>query len=162
MLFCVLVSTNSSDLLCYHIIRERLDSRNIKKGLVNLTELRTIGSVTVATLSGDIDHHSARLMRTEIDRAISAVHPACLVIDFSAVTFMDSSGIGLIMGRYKLMNEYGGEVVVARPPAYIRKVLRLAGVDRLARITDSLDGIIPAADTEKEEDKIEQTTPQTT
>ncbi|MBQ8964988.1 MAG: anti-sigma factor antagonist [Ruminococcus sp.] len=130
-----------------------------RKGLVNLTELKTVGEVVLAQLSGDLDHHSARLMRLEIDRAIADARPRRLIIDFSAVTFMDSSGIGLIMGRYKLMHEQGGEVIVARPPAYIKKVLRLAGVDRLAPITDSLEGLIPEV---KEVDKIEQTTPQTT
>ena len=82
------------------------------------------------------------------------------MIDFSRVTFMDSSGIGLIMGRYKLMCGQGGEVIVARPPAYIKKVLRLAGVDRLARLTDDISGLIPD-ENEKEDEKIEQTTPQT-
>ena len=64
------------------------------------------------------------------------------------------------MGRYKLMCGQGGEVIVARPPAYIKKVLRLAGVDRLARLTDDISGLIPD-ENEKEDEKIEQTTPQT-
>ena len=41
---------------------------------------------------------------------------------------MDSSGIGLVMGRYKIMNEISGEVLIANPPAYIRKVMQLAGL----------------------------------
>ena len=123
----------------------------------------TTGGVTLAELSGDLDHHTARLMRTDIDRELAEKHPRRLVIDFSSVTFMDSSGIGLIMGRYRIMNEQGGEVIVARPPAYIKKVLRLAGVDRLAPITDDLRGLIPKdIFKEKEAEKIEQTAPQTT
>ena len=128
-----------------------------------MIKILTTGGVTLAELSGDLDHHTARLMRTDIDRELAEKRPRRLVIDFSSVTFMDSSGIGLIMGRYRIMNEQGGEVIVARPPAYIKKVLRLAGVDRLAPITDDLRGLIPKdIFKEKEAEKIEQTAPQTT
>ena len=128
-----------------------------------MIRILTTGGVTLAELSGDLDHHTARLMRTDIDRELAEKRPRRLVIDFSSVTFMDSSGIGLLMGRYRIMNDQGGEVIVARPPAYIKKVLRLAGVDRLAPITDDLRGLIPKdIFKEKEAEKIEQTAPQTT
>ena len=51
---------------------------------------------------------------------------------------MDSSGIGLVMGRYRIMSEMGGEVIVASPPAYIRKVLQLAGMHRLTKIVTDI------------------------
>ena len=86
-----------------------------------------------AALNGEIDHHSAMQMRTEIDRAVKETPVSLLILDFSRVTFMDSSGIGLVMGRYKLMSELGGEVAIADPPAYIAKVMRLSGLDRLCR-----------------------------
>ncbi len=50
-------------------------------------------------LSGDIDHHTAREMREVIDKRIEEIHPKRLILDFKGVTFMDSSGIGLVMGR---------------------------------------------------------------
>ena len=56
------------------------------------------------------------------------------MLDFSRVTFMDSSGIGLVMGRYKLMTERGGKCVVADPPAYISRVMRISGINRLCEI----------------------------
>ncbi|EXM40570.1 STAS domain-containing protein [Ruminococcus albus] len=128
-----------------------------------MINISTTDGVTLAKLSGDLDHHTARLMRTDIDRELAEKRPRRLVIDFSSVTFMDSSGIGLIMGRYRIMNEQGGDVIVARPPAYIKKVLRLAGVDKLAPITDDPRGIIPKdIYKEKEAEIIEQTAPQTT
>ena len=92
------------------------------------------GQTLTASLRGDIDHHTASLMRSEIDRAVKTAPVSLLILDFSRVTFMDSSGIGLVMGRYKLMNELGGEVAIADPPAYISKVMRLSGLDRLCRI----------------------------
>ena len=88
----------------------------------------------IAFLSGEIDHHGASALREEIDYAIRENNPSELILDFSDVGFMDSSGIGLVMGRYKLMNEIGGTVSVQNPPIYIKKVMKLAGIDKLAKI----------------------------
>lgn len=105
--------------------------------------LKTDRGCTLAQIKGDLDHHSAKFLRSEIDRELTAKRPSRLVIDFSGVTFMDSSGIGLIMGRYKLMQDIGGDIIVASPPSYIKKVIRLAGIDRLAKISDSLKNVLP-------------------
>ena len=67
----------------------------------------------VAEICGDIDHHTAKYFRGEIDKAIRSHNPLTLILDYSQVTFMDSSGIGLVMGRYRIMSEMGGEVIVA-------------------------------------------------
>ena len=86
----------------------------------------------VACLSGEIDHHAARKIRQEIDRACEERAARFLILDFREVTFMDSSGIGLVMGRYQLMQDLGGELALANLPASIKRVMRLAGLDRLA------------------------------
>lgn len=85
-------------------------------------------------LDGEIDHHSASLIRVSIDDAIIHKKPSLLVLDFSDVGFMDSSGIGLVMGRYKLMKTVHGKIRVDNlsPGAY--KVMKLAGLDRLGEI----------------------------
>lgn len=88
----------------------------------------------VAVLDGEIDHHCAQPMRTEIDEKITAYQPEVLVLDFAGVTFMDSSGIGLIMGRHRSMESIGGEVIVRNPPQHIRRVMRLSGMERITRI----------------------------
>jgi stage II sporulation protein AA (anti-sigma F factor antagonist) len=125
------------------------------KGLVQMgVELISRGKVLCAKLSGDIDHHGAKELRRDIDIAIEENCPSELILDFSAVTFMDSSGIGLVMGRYKLMNERGGTVTVAKTPAYIGKVMRVSGVGKLARIVN--DYTLPRED-EQEVMKIETT-----
>ena len=87
-----------------------------------------------AYLSGEIDHHSAKEIREEIDETIERTKPALLTLDFKNVTFMDSSGIGLVMGRYRMMQLIDGKVVVKNASLHIRKVMRLAGLDRLAAI----------------------------
>ena len=65
----------------------------------------------LAELSGDLDHCTARPMRTAIDTEIMKRLPLKLILDFENVPFMDSSGIGLLIGRYKLMNDLGGSMI---------------------------------------------------
>lgn len=85
-------------------------------------------------LTGEIDHHSAGEIREEIDRSLESNRPKQLVMDFKNVGFMDSSGIGLVMGRYKLMQTMDGDVKIINTPNYIKKVMKLAGLDKLAAI----------------------------
>ena len=90
--------------------------------------------ILTAYLSGELDHHVARSIREEIDEAAQRAHPTVLVLDFRDVTFMDSSGIGLVMGRYALMQELEGELRIENLPTHIKKVMRLAGLERLANM----------------------------
>ncbi len=89
-----------------------------------------------AHLLGDIDHHTAKEMREEIDAAIHRIQAKSLTLDFSGVEFMDSSGIGLVMGRYKLINSYGGSLNIINASERIKKMMYMAGMDKLAIIND--------------------------
>ena len=91
-------------------------------------------NTVIAHLSGEVDHHNAAELRSDIDLAIERHRPQTLVLDFDGVTFMDSSGIGLVMGRYKAVKSLGGCVIIENTGSQIRKVMRLAGLDRLAVI----------------------------
>ena len=94
------------------------------KGLTALIKGMTADEA-IARLSGEIDHHNARELRSELDRFIASAQPRELAIDFGGITFMDSSGIGLIMGRSKLMKECGVHLEVLNPQPDIRRVLKL-------------------------------------
>lgn len=119
-------------------------------------ELETKKGVTIAKIIGDLDHHTAKNIRSDIDREVKEHHCSLLILDFSGVTFMDSSGIGLVMGRYKLMEEQDGKIIVACPPAYIKKVMNLAGINKLTKIVDDYSEFIKEEDPdEKEDEKIE-------
>jgi stage II sporulation protein AA (anti-sigma F factor antagonist) len=96
--------------------------------------LETNGKLLIAALSGEIDHHSAKTLREQIDISVRENTPDELIMDFSGVSFMDSSGIGLVMGRYKIMQEIGGKVTVLNPTVHIKKVMQLSGIDKLATI----------------------------
>ena len=88
-------------------------------------------SCVYAFLSGEIDHHNAAGLRSKIDEAVENSYPEVLVLDFGAVSFMDSSGIGLVMGRYKLMNDLSGRIIIENAPNAIKKVLKMAGIEKL-------------------------------
>ncbi len=90
--------------------------------------------IETVKLRGEIDHHSASVLRRELDTLICVDRPKTLVIDLSAVDFMDSSGLGLIMGRYTLLDGLGGETVLLNPTDRIRKILDLAGFGRICRV----------------------------
>lgn len=92
------------------------------------------GTVLKIKLRGEIDHHSAVAVRSAIDDMIRTKRPAELIIDMSAVDFMDSSGLGLIMGRYNTIKEIGGTVKVADPSPSIEKIMKLAGLERIIKI----------------------------
>ena len=77
---------------------------------------------------GEINHHSAVFVRQEIDEKIQELRPQNLVLDLAGVPFMDSSGLGLIMGRYQRMQELGGTLTVANPSAEHKKIFKLAGL----------------------------------
>jgi stage II sporulation protein AA (anti-sigma F factor antagonist) len=91
-------------------------------------------AVVTAYLDGEIDHHSIGDVRKDIDMSIDENSPELLILDFRDVSFMDSSGIGLVMGRYKRMQSEGGELHISNMSPHIKKVMKLAGMDRLAKM----------------------------
>ena len=90
-------------------------------------------------LYGEIDHHAARTIREEVDANLQRSLPKRLIFNFRDVTFMDSSGVGLIMGRYKLIRSMGGEILIRGAKPQIIQILRMAGLDKLAEIEDGED-----------------------
>ena len=85
-------------------------------------------------LRGEIDHHTAAVVRVSIDELIRSRAPRVLLLDMSAVDFMDSSGLGLIMGRLSLMQSIGGEMMVLDPSPATEKIMGLAGMERMIKI----------------------------
>ncbi|MBQ8791228.1 MAG: anti-sigma factor antagonist [Ruminiclostridium sp.] len=97
---------------------------------MNVTFTRT-DELLSARLYGEIDHHTARDMRMLIDSEIEGTLPKSLILDFSGVQFMDSSGIGLILGRKRLVEALGGGLYIKNTKPHIRKIISLAGLDNL-------------------------------
>jgi stage II sporulation protein AA (anti-sigma F factor antagonist) len=96
--------------------------------------IETADDIVTVFLTGDIDHSNAKSIREDIDFALERNSPKRLVLDFSGLDFMDSSGIGLIMGRYKKCEAIGCKITVTGARGTIRKVLKIAGIERLATL----------------------------
>ncbi len=116
----------------------------------------TAGSILTIRIRGEIDHHTATAIRTGVDALLYERRPRKLILDLSAVSFMDSSGLGLIMGRLALIRELGGEMTVFNPGREIRSILTLSGMERMVRIeypaapapdTPPLAGAVPRSRT---------------
>ncbi len=84
--------------------------------------------VLYAYLAGEIDHDAAQSLRIQLDDALLNRTPQTLVMDFGGVGFMDSSGIGLILGRQRCARMLGGRLKIQHAPEQLRKVLQLANI----------------------------------
>ena len=83
----------------------------------------------LARITGDIDHHSASGIREEIDRLLEKERPARLLLDLGETDFMDSSGLGLILGRKRKTEEMGIALTLVNPTEGCLKILHLAGME---------------------------------
>ena len=84
--------------------------------------------VLTAKLTGELDHHVAAEIRAEIDAALYEKLPKKLILDLSGIEFMDSSGLGLILGRYAKASELGCLLVVRNPTPRVRRLLEISGM----------------------------------
>jgi len=94
------------------------------------------GRTLTARLSGEIDHHAAAQVREQIDAQIYRYRPQKTILDLSKIEFMDSSGLGLMMGRIALMQKLGGEAVLKNPTDKVLRIVRLSGLERLIKIIE--------------------------
>ena len=87
-----------------------------------------------ASLHGEIDHHSAQSIREDLDKTILEVRPEEFKLELSNISFMDSSGLGLVMGRYRTVNSIGGTMSIVNPNDNVLKILNMSGLDKLVKI----------------------------
>ena len=88
-----------------------------------------------AFLKGEIDHHTAPEIRETIDDALSTSETAkILVLDFGEVSFMDSSGVGLVMGRYRYATRLGKKICVDNLDNRNYKIMQMSGIEKIAEI----------------------------
>jgi len=85
------------------------------------------GRLTVL-LGGELDHAGAPRVRRAIDTLIAKYSPQVLAVDVGGLTFMDSSGLGVLMGRYKNMARRGGRVVIKNAAGAVERIFTMAGV----------------------------------
>lgn len=91
------------------------------------------GSILTARLMGEIDHHAAKTIMEELAEQIDAALPDHLIVDLSQITFMDSSGIAVLLNVWRRMQQIEGAVEISNIPPQAKKVLTAAGLDRLLK-----------------------------
>ena len=94
------------------------------------------GSRLTVRLAGELDHYCAQSIRRELDALLSDPGVRTLILDFSALQFMDSSGIGVILGRYRILRDRGGSVAVTHMNRHIERIFHMSGMDRIIRQLD--------------------------
>ena len=94
------------------------------------------GDTLTAVLMGDMDHHGVAGVRTQIDDAMFRLMPKILCIELSGVEFMDSSGLGLILGRYQKASDLGIEVMLSNPSPRTEQLIVMTGIDKMIKIKE--------------------------
>lgn len=100
---------------------------------------KLVNRTLIISIVGEIDHHTAEDIRDRIDSHIDSTAARNIIFDFSGVGFMDSAGIGVIIGRYKRLSPGGGKVAIVNPTSNIKRVLEISGILRIAEVYDSVD-----------------------
>ena len=95
------------------------------------------GGVLYFRLTGEIDHHSAPYIREQMDKDLYFFRPQRVILALDGIDFMDSSGLGLILGRYTKIRDLQGVLEIEDPTPQIEKILKLAGVNRLIPVKKS-------------------------
>lgn len=85
-------------------------------------------------LPGEVDHCNAEIIRKEADELIQKKHIRYVIFDFQDTNFMDSSGIGVIMGRYRMLCLLGGEVWAVHANERMKKILTMSGAAKIIRV----------------------------
>jgi len=96
----------------------------------------------IVALSGELDHHSAKEVKDMVEELIKNRSVKNLVFDFSNLSFMDSSGIGVVVGRYKLMHAMGGNVAIVSSTRNVDRLLTMSGIKKLIATYSTLDGAL--------------------
>lgn len=102
------------------------------------------GNVLIASIIGELDHHSAEYIRDKIDGELIKSITKNIIFDFSKVSFMDSSGIGVIIGRYKNIQKLNGKAAIVKANDQISKIFLMSGVLKIVPLYDNIDTAMEA------------------
>ena len=100
---------------------------------------------------GELDHHKAAQIKDRVDNALRASNAVNIIFDFSKLEFMDSSGIGVIMGRYKKTRTLGGRIIVFGVNAGVLRIMEMSGIDKIIKLTPGLEKALRLLDKQKGE-----------
>lgn len=96
----------------------------------------------IVHMGGELDHHSAEEVRNRIDDRLDRDNTRKLIMDFSDVSFMDSSGIGVVIGRYKKLNSKKGNICITKISGSVKRVFELSGMFKIIKSYKSVEEAI--------------------
>jgi stage II sporulation protein AA (anti-sigma F factor antagonist) len=96
----------------------------------------------IVKVDGDLDHHEAEKVKRAIDEEYEKKNCTNIIFDFKNLAFMDSSGIGVIIGRYKKVKNNGGKVAIANVNQHLKKLIEVSGLLRIIKCYNSLEEAI--------------------
>lgn len=102
----------------------------------------TKDNLIIVRLNGDLDHHIANSIKDEIDKYILEKNLNTIAFDFRDVMFMDSSGIGLIMGRYKKIKPMNGKIYVCNLGLSMQRIFKLSGLYKITEHSFEIDRLV--------------------
>ncbi|GLY09855.1 anti-sigma F factor antagonist [Bacillus badius] len=100
-------------------------------------ELEVIDQVLCLRLAGELDHHTAESLREQASEAIEREGVRHIILNIGDLTFMDSSGLGVILGRYKHIKQKDGEMVVCSISPAVRRLFEMSGLFKIVRMEAS-------------------------
>ncbi|MCL6515770.1 anti-sigma F factor antagonist [Alicyclobacillus sp.] len=100
--------------------------------------------IVVVRLGGELDHHAVESIRNQIEAALEEAHYRGLVLSFRGIEFMDSSGLGLILGRYRTLSQRGGRMALCEIAPPLRRIFEMSGLFKILPVYDSEEGALRA------------------
>lgn len=97
------------------------------------------GSTIIIQLSGELDHHTSEMVRYRIDRSYKEGESLNIILDLRNVSFMDSSGIGLIMGRFQKVKSKNGSLLIVSDSKYVNRILDMSGLLKIINLYPSVE-----------------------
>jgi|SRR5690625_1498939 len=95
------------------------------------------GNILIIRLQGELDHHEADILRTNWQKTFYENDVNHMIVNLEGITFMDSSGLGVILGRYKEVLQVGGRMIVCNVPTSIKRLFELSGLFKIVQLEET-------------------------
>lgn len=102
-------------------------------------KLSSRGTTLIVIINGELDHHYVEYLKRKVDAELIKSSVKNVIFDFTKVNFMDSSGIGVIMGRYKNIQMLSGKVAIVNPNSQVKRIFEMSGILRIIPVYDNMD-----------------------
>jgi len=112
---------------------------NLREGEILQLSFQLRGNTLIVNVSGELDHHYSEYFREKVEEKLLESNVKNLVLDFKGLTFMDSSGIGVIIGRYKNISKLGGKLLIANVKSNIERIFEISGLNKIVPVYKNLE-----------------------